>query len=155
VEEAKVHGQDQVKKLPVTVQNEGLMYNPVNMKIEDEKRLYERDLREKNKKARYEVRYDVDAITRKEGLAEQDRQDALRINKISGLRFEEETTRGYDILNNAKLEGAATSIKMDQVNKSKPIVAWNKVLHNANANDKIEEQIKKLEEEEYYKRLKQ
>jgi len=29
------------------------MYNPVNMKIEDEKRLYERDLREKNKKARY------------------------------------------------------------------------------------------------------
>ena len=49
------------------------MYNPVNMKIEDEKRLYERDLREKNKKARYEVRYDVEDMTRKEGLAEQDR----------------------------------------------------------------------------------
>lgn len=42
------------------MQNEGLMYNPVNMKIEDEKRLYERDLREKNKKARYEVKYDVE-----------------------------------------------------------------------------------------------
>ena len=49
------------------------MYNPVNMKIEDDKRLYERDLREKNKKARYEVRYDVEDMTRKEGLAEQDR----------------------------------------------------------------------------------
>lgn len=36
------------------------MYNPVNMKIEDEKRLNERDQREKNKKARYEVRYDVE-----------------------------------------------------------------------------------------------
>jgi hypothetical protein len=36
------------------------MYNPVNMKIEDERRLYERDLREKNKKARFEVRYDVE-----------------------------------------------------------------------------------------------
>ena len=35
-EEAKIHGRDQVKKLPVTVQNEGLMYNPINMKIEDE-----------------------------------------------------------------------------------------------------------------------
>lgn len=30
-EQAKIHGQDQVKKLPLTVQNEGLMYNPVNM----------------------------------------------------------------------------------------------------------------------------
>jgi hypothetical protein len=49
------------------------MYNPVNMKIDDEQRLYERDLREKNKKARYEVRYDVEDIIRKEGLAEQDR----------------------------------------------------------------------------------
>ena len=69
-EEMKVHGKDQVKKLPITVQNEGLMYNPVNMKIEDEKRLFERDLREKNKKARYEVRYDFEQQTRKEGLAE-------------------------------------------------------------------------------------
>lgn len=33
--EAKIHGKDEVKKLPITVQNEGLMYNPINMKIED------------------------------------------------------------------------------------------------------------------------
>ena len=46
------------------------MYNPINMKIEDEKRLYERDLREKNKKARYEVRYDYEQATRKDSLAE-------------------------------------------------------------------------------------
>lgn len=104
-EEAKTHGHDQVKKLPITIQNEGLMYNPVNMKIEDERRLYERDLREKNKKARFEVRYDVEALARKEGLAEQDRQDGLKINRISGLRFKEETSRGYDILTNDKMEG--------------------------------------------------
>ena len=36
------------------------MYNPVSMKIEDEQRLYERDLREKNKKKRFEVKYDVE-----------------------------------------------------------------------------------------------
>jgi hypothetical protein len=58
--EALVHGQDEVNKLPLIVRTDGLMYNPVNMKIEDEKRLYERDLREKNKRARYEVRYDVE-----------------------------------------------------------------------------------------------
>jgi hypothetical protein len=56
----KIHGQDQVKKLPITVQKEGLMYDPVNMHIVAQDRLHERDLREKNKKARYEVRYDVE-----------------------------------------------------------------------------------------------
>ena len=45
------------------------------MKIEDEQRLYERDLREKNKKARFEVKYDVEQLIRKESLAEQDRLD--------------------------------------------------------------------------------
>ena len=89
-DEAKIHGRDQVKKLPLTVQNEGLMYNPVNMKIEDEQRLFERDLREKNKKARYEVRYDFEATNRKGGLADQDRHADLALNKISGMRHREE-----------------------------------------------------------------
>jgi hypothetical protein len=112
-EEAKTHGLDQVKKLPITVQNEGLMYNPVNMKIEDAKRLYERDLREKNKKARYEVKYDYETNVRKECLAELDRREEMSLNKVSGLRFREETQRGFDILTNNKLDGAGTSIKME------------------------------------------
>ena len=36
------------------------MYNPINMVIEDEERLRQKDLREKNKKKRYEVRYDAE-----------------------------------------------------------------------------------------------
>jgi len=39
------------------------------MKIEDRDRLYQKDLREKNKRMRFEVRYDVEADTRKEGMA--------------------------------------------------------------------------------------
>ena len=50
--------------------SDGLMYNPVNMVIEDEDRLNEKDVREKNKKKRYEIRYDAEVITRKEMLAE-------------------------------------------------------------------------------------
>ena len=99
--EAMIHGRDQVKKLPLTVQNEGLMYNPINMHIEDEKRLYDMDLREKNKKARYEVRYDVEDLTRKATLAEQDRTDLMKLNRISGKRFREEIKRGHDILSNS------------------------------------------------------
>lgn len=70
----------------VTVANcpysEGLMYNPVNMHVEDEPRLKERDLREKNKKKRYEIRYDFEQVTRKETLAEQDRLDNMALNKV-------------------------------------------------------------------------
>jgi hypothetical protein len=46
------------------------MYNPINMNIEDPNRLYERDLREKNKKKRFEVRYDVETKTRKDGFSD-------------------------------------------------------------------------------------
>lgn len=89
------------------------MYNPINMKIEDEQRLYERDLREKNKKARYEVRYDFEQSTRKDSLAEQDRVGDMSVNKISGMRFREELQRGHDILSNEPLEGEAMLYKKD------------------------------------------
>lgn len=72
------------------------------------------------------------------------------MNKISGLRFKEETQRGFDILTNNKLEGAGVSIKMEQVSSSGPVKAWNQVLHNSNENDKKEEAIRMLQDEEYY-----
>jgi hypothetical protein len=81
------------------------MYNPINMKIEDEQRLYERDLREKNKRKRFEVRYDVEQMTRKNGLAEQDRQENFKMGKVSHLRNKEEIERGFDILTNDPLVG--------------------------------------------------
>mgnify|MGYP007004447132 CR=1 FL=1 len=79
----------------------------------------------------------------------------MKLNKISGLRFREETSRGFDILTNSKMEGAATTIKIEKVNKSGPVAAWNKVLHTANESEHLHEQIQKLAEEEYYQRLKQ
>lgn len=88
------------------------MYNPINMKIEDEDRLYERDLREKNKRRRFEVRYDVEQMTRKDGLAEQDRQDHHKLNKVSHARFKEELERGFDILTNDPLNGPEASKTM-------------------------------------------
>lgn len=154
-EMAKTHGQDEVKKLPITVQNEGLMYNPVNMKIEDSQRLYEKDLREKNKKARFEVRYDFEQNVRKEGMAEMERDQQRKINKISGLRFKEETSRGFDILTNDKLQGAGVANKMEQVSNAGPAKAWKRVLLNSNENDLKDPQIKVMQEEEYYQKLKE
>lgn len=62
-------------------------------------------MREKNKKARFEVRYDVEDLVRRESLAEQDRQDRMILNKISGKRFREEIERGFNILSNDELKG--------------------------------------------------
>lgn len=69
-QEAAVHGKNEVKKLPITVQLDGLMYNPLNMAIEDPERLKEKDQREWNKKARYCIRYEAEQATRDECLAE-------------------------------------------------------------------------------------
>lgn len=44
---------------------------------------------------------------------------------------------------------------MDKVANSGPIAAWNKALHNAHDNDKLKDNIKQLEDEEYYAKLKQ
>jgi hypothetical protein len=99
-----VHGKDEVKKLPITVQEEGLMYNPINMHIEDRDRLYQKDLRDKNKRKRYEVRYDVEAETRKEGMAQFERDQQMKVNKISTKRFEEQLNREFDILTNDPIE---------------------------------------------------
>ena len=80
------------------------MYNPINMHIEDEDRLNEKDVREKNKKKRYEVRYDAEQMTRQEMLAEQDRLDNMKLNKVSYKRVEEQIGRGFDILTNGAVE---------------------------------------------------
>lgn len=102
--DALVHGKDEVKKLPVTVQEEGLMYNPINMHIEDHERLYQKDLRDKNKRKRFEVRYDVEADTRKEGMSQFEREQQMKINKISVKRYEETLNRGFDIITNDPID---------------------------------------------------
>ena len=50
----------------IGVLSEGMMYNPINMNIEDEQRLQDRDQREKNKKMRYEMRKIIEDKTKKE-----------------------------------------------------------------------------------------
>lgn len=44
---------------------------------------------------------------------------------------------------------------MDQVATSGPIAAWNKALHNAHENENLASNIKQLQDEEYYAKLKQ
>ena len=104
IEKAKVHGKDQVKKLPATVQNEAMMYNPINNCIEDESRLNEKDLREKNKKKRYEARGIHEEYTKKRVEDEVKKAQDMKLRKVSHMRVREEVERGFDILSNAALK---------------------------------------------------
>ena len=79
-------------------------YNPINGHIEDEKRLYQKDLKEKNKKKRYELRYDIERRIHKEGLSEEERAMQNGLNKINYGRFLEEKNRGFDIMTNKKID---------------------------------------------------
>lgn len=76
------------------------MYNPVNMKIEDESRLLEKDQRDKSKKQRYGVRYDVEDVVRRETLADLERESDMALRRVSHKRTEEQVNRGFDILTN-------------------------------------------------------
>ena len=108
------------------------MYNPINMKIEDKERLYERDLREKNKKKRYEVKYDVEAMNRHEDLAEQERQKEFKLNKISHLRYKEEQERGFDILTNDPLKGPGASKTFYKTKDSERPGVWSRAMRTIN-----------------------
>jgi len=51
--------------------------------VEDEKRLLEKELRDNNKKKRYEVRYTADNLTSQEGQAEVKRLEEMALRRQS------------------------------------------------------------------------
>ena len=104
------------------------MYNPVNMKIEDEERLIEKDQRDKSKKQRYGVRYDVEDVVRRECLADYERAADMALRKISHKRDEEQVNRGFNILTNGELPTALAILKDEkQTYAKKPMKNWNKM----------------------------
>jgi hypothetical protein len=132
-----VHGQDWVQKLPKSWKEEGGLYNPINGKIEDEKRLWERDLKEKNKRKRFELKYDMEKQLRKQGLQEEERLEKIGVNKINVQRFKDTTFRGFDILTNKQFNNPT-----DQGSKTlyEPVVkdppsAWTKIKNFSNGFD--------------------
>ena len=102
------------------------MYNPINMKVEDETRLKDKDQRELNKKKRYEARHKAEISTREETLAEKERQDLMALKKVSHMRVAEEINRGFDILTNGQLRGGLAKIDATCFMQQQPKV-WDKI----------------------------
>lgn len=139
-EKEKTHGQDWVQKLPKSWKEEGGLYNPINGKIEDEKRLWERDLKEKNKRKRFELRYDMERKVHKQALGEEERQSKISLNKINVQRFRDTTDRGFDILTNKHFNNAADkeSKVVHEPQVKPPPSTWTKIKNSSNAFDEYE-----------------
>jgi hypothetical protein len=80
-----------------------MLYNPVSNQVMDQQRLCDKELRDKNRKRRYEMRQVADVNMREDGLVEQDRVEKLALRRFSFKQHEEQVTRGFNILTNGEL----------------------------------------------------
>ena len=77
-------------------------------------------------------------MNRKQGLSEQDREDYLKLNKISHERFKEAIDRGFDILTNDPLKGPEATRPLYEASVGKPRGVWTKALQTVNRGNIIE-----------------
>lgn len=75
------------------------MFNPVNNSVVNKERLNNHDLKEKNKKKRYEIRYDIEDHYRNKQVEGELKQEYNANKKISYNRYRNTDNRGYDIVN--------------------------------------------------------
>jgi hypothetical protein len=92
-------GKDRVLRLPKKVQEQGLLYNPVNQLILDEERLTAFDIKQKNKKKRYERKNDIEEFILRKGISYSERDETRKMNKKCYDYYREADNRGYDIVN--------------------------------------------------------
>lgn len=68
------------------------------MKVEDAKRLEEKDLREKRKKQRFDIRYDMEHSWQKQGILSDEKSKLQSINRVNYKRYVEHLDRGIFLL---------------------------------------------------------
>jgi hypothetical protein len=75
------------------------MYNPVNNHVLDKERLDQYDEKEKQKKKRFEIRYDIEDFYRNKCIEDKVKKDSMLDKKLSYERYNITDHRGYDIIN--------------------------------------------------------
>ena len=111
-EKEKIHGAKQTLKLPKRVQEQGLLYNPVNMKILDKERLINHEERLRNKIKRYEQKNQIDEFFLKRDMALTERAEIRKSNKKCYEYYREQDNRGFNIVNNSDQPKYKTSLKL-------------------------------------------
>jgi hypothetical protein len=128
----KTHGLDRLNKLPHGVKySEGALYQPIGMKIIDQERLEEIDLKNKNAKKRFEDRYDIEKDYRAKDINNQEIKKYFSINKISHERFLGIANRGYNIITHAPFQGLGAE-KLQLPHTSQKTTVWEKITSESN-----------------------
>lgn len=136
-------GKDKVLKLPKKVQEQGLLYNPVNQHVLDQDRLTSYLNKEGSKKKRYEKRREVEAYYFNKSIEEDDKRDLRKKNKKCYDFYREEDNRGFNIVNQEKnFSKYKSSLKLKDHTEG-----WSKVVDSTGANTTLE--TKKLYKEAY------
>ena len=127
-EKAKTHGLDQIERLPHGIKySEGALYQPIGMKVVDKKRLEEIDLKDKNSKKRFEVRYDIEKDYLVRDVNQQDLKKSASLNRISHQRFLETANRGFNIVTHAPFEGiGAEKLRLPYTTQKKGV--WERAI---------------------------
>lgn len=141
---AEIWGKDRVLRLPKKVQDEGLLYNPVNTKILDEERLKQYDLKIKNQKKRYERKNEIEDFILNKGISISERDEKRRMNRKCYEYYKVTDNRGYDIVNFNKNYNTykSTLILKDNISD------WDK-LKNKSSMNKSTFNSKRIYKEEY------
>jgi hypothetical protein len=132
-EREKSWGKDQVLKLPKKVQDQGLLYNPVNQQVLDSQRLAIYEQKERNKKKKYEKRKDMEDYYFKKAIVEENRKDKMSLNKKNYEEYKEIDNRGYNIINFEKNFNNYKSNSDYKINNN----GWNNLKQKSNETSAI------------------
>lgn len=134
-EKEKVHGLEKIEKLPHGIKySEGALYQPIGMKVIDKKRLEEIDLRQRNSKKRFDLRYDIEKDYRVKDINAQDLKKSASLNRISHRRFLDTVERGYNIVTQAPFQGmGAEKIHLPLTNPKMGV--WDRAVADVEVNN--------------------
>ena len=80
------------------------MYNPVDMRVSDPERLQEREIRERQKKQRFELRHGIEENVRVKSIEEYEKAEMQKVNRMNPKKYMEFTDRGFDIFTNKNFD---------------------------------------------------
>eukprot|EP00347_Sterkiella_histriomuscorum_P000472 403375727 len=128
----KNHVQTYLDKLPLALQKEGTLYNPITKEVKDPVKLGEYDYRSQERIKRYEVSGIFEKIVKdRQDIKEQHSHQKLN-NKISYERFSQTNKRGFDIVTQQDLNNSPNNEqKQDYYNRLRKQKLWNIINDNS------------------------
>lgn len=127
----KTWGLERFKNMPQCSKGKSDIYNLINLKTIDPESMKNMVSEEKNKKKRYEIKYQLENYYREQNLKQQEKKEEIKNGKASYQRIKEEDNRQFDILNLSEKPFKQNINKYKKGNMSE----WERLLKGASQNN--------------------